>query len=177
MAVAPAALSRAIPMRVEDLTGGRDMGDGESIIVTDLLGSLRMTDALIGHLKGRPGAAVVNVSSGLASVPLPATPTYSATKAALHSYTASLPGAPRGQGGGHRDHSIGVQTELTPGQSEAAGYMPRGLRRRGHGAAGAAADVVRDLRGGGQAIPQRGGRGALRRRPGDAEHPRLSASN
>ena len=63
---------------------------GNNVIVTNLLGPLRMTNALIGHLKGRPGAAVVNVSSGLAFMPLPATPTYSATKAALHSYTASL---------------------------------------------------------------------------------------
>ena len=85
-----------------------------------------MTDALIGHLKGRPGAAVVNVSSGLAFVPLPATPTYSATKAALHSYTASLRARLAGRVEVIEIIPPGVQTELTPGQSEAAGYMPLG---------------------------------------------------
>src|SRR3954453_14530766 len=48
-----------------------------------------MTSALIAVLKGNKGT-VINVSSGLAFVPLPAAPIYSATKAAIHSYTQSL---------------------------------------------------------------------------------------
>jgi uncharacterized oxidoreductase len=74
-------------MRFEDATAARDLADAEATITTNLLGPIRMTDALIDHLKAQPGAAIVNVTSGLAFVPLLTTPTYNATKAALHSYT------------------------------------------------------------------------------------------
>jgi uncharacterized oxidoreductase len=62
----------------------------EAIITTNVLGPLRLTAALLPHLLKQERAAVLNVSSGLAFVPLPAGPTYSASKAALHSYTQSL---------------------------------------------------------------------------------------
>ncbi|MBI2387658.1 MAG: SDR family NAD(P)-dependent oxidoreductase [Elusimicrobia bacterium] len=52
-------------------------------------GVIRTTSAFIGLLTANKGA-VINVSSGLAFVPLPAAPIYSATKAAIHSYTQSL---------------------------------------------------------------------------------------
>src|SRR5438105_1308555 len=52
-------------------------------------GVVGTTSALIDVLKGNKGT-VINVSSGLAFVPLPAAPIYSATKAAIHSYTQSL---------------------------------------------------------------------------------------
>ena len=42
------------------------------------------------HLKTRPGALIVNVTSGLAFIPLPLSPVYCASKAALHSYMLSL---------------------------------------------------------------------------------------
>jgi len=45
---------------------------------------------LLPRLKQRPGATIVNVSSGLAFVPMPLKPIYCATKAAMHSYTQSL---------------------------------------------------------------------------------------
>ncbi len=67
-----------------------DLADVEAMITTNVLGPIRLTAALLPHLLKQADAAVLNVSSGLAFVPLPAGPTYSATKAALHSYTISL---------------------------------------------------------------------------------------
>jgi uncharacterized oxidoreductase len=53
------------------------------------MGSIRMTSALIEHLKGKSGAVVAYTSSVLGFVPLAATAVYSATKAAIHSYVLS----------------------------------------------------------------------------------------
>ena len=64
--------------------------DAEAIITTNLLGPIRLTAALLPQLKKRPHAAVMTVSSGLAFVPLSFTPTYCATKAAIHSWSESL---------------------------------------------------------------------------------------
>ncbi len=52
-------------------------------------GVIGMTSAFIDVLTANKGT-VINVSSGLAFVPLPCAPIYSATKAAIHSYTQSL---------------------------------------------------------------------------------------
>jgi uncharacterized oxidoreductase len=76
-------------MRPEDLRAAQ-VADAEVIVQTNLLGPIRLTAALLPHLAKQPYSAVVNVSSGLAFVPLSLTPTYCATKAALHSYTESL---------------------------------------------------------------------------------------
>ena len=62
----------------------------ESIITTNLLGPLRLTAALLPTLKKQPKATIVTVTSGLAFLPLAATPTYCAPQAAIHSRTQSL---------------------------------------------------------------------------------------
>jgi uncharacterized oxidoreductase len=111
-------------MRPADRTGPRDLADAEATVTTNLLGPIRMTDALIGHLSGQSGAAIVNVTSGLAYVPLVRTPTYSATKAAIHSYTVALREQLRGKVEVIELIPPGVQTDLTPGQATREGYMP-----------------------------------------------------
>jgi uncharacterized oxidoreductase len=59
-------------------------------IEINLNGPIRMVRQFLPHLKTRDGALIVNVSSGLAFIPLPASPVYSATKAAMHSFSQSL---------------------------------------------------------------------------------------
>ena len=78
-------------MREENLQSQPpDLADAEAIIATNLLGPIRLTASLLPVLQKQPYSAIMNVSSGLAFVPLAPTPTYCATKAALHSYTQSL---------------------------------------------------------------------------------------
>lgn len=76
-------------MRPENLKEG-EAGDAEAMISTNLLGPIRLTAGLLPALLGQRGATIMTVSSGLAFVPLAMTPTYCATKAAIHSYTQSL---------------------------------------------------------------------------------------
>jgi uncharacterized oxidoreductase len=59
-------------------------------IETNLLGLMRMCSAFIPHLQSQPEATLINVSSGLAFVPLARVPVYCATKAAVHSFCVSL---------------------------------------------------------------------------------------
>jgi uncharacterized oxidoreductase len=113
-------------MRAEDLAAPPAyLADAEATIATNFLGPIRMTAALLPHLRAKPKATIINVTSGLAFVPLAMTPTYSATKAALHSLTMSL----RHQ---LRDTAVEVlelappmvQTDLMPGQATNPHGMP-----------------------------------------------------
>jgi uncharacterized oxidoreductase len=77
--------------RLEDIkVRPENVADAEAIISTNILGPIRLTAALLPHLLKQSRATIINVSSGLAFVPLPSGPTYSASKAFLHSYTESL---------------------------------------------------------------------------------------
>ncbi len=59
-------------------------------IEINLSGPIRMVKQFLPHLKTKSEAAIMNVSSSLAYVPLPISPVYCATKAGLHSFTESL---------------------------------------------------------------------------------------
>lgn len=86
-----AVLHSAGIMKHETLSGvPGTLATAEETIATNLLGPIRLTAALLPHLVGREDAAVLTVSSGLAFVPLATTPTYSATKAAIHAYSMGI---------------------------------------------------------------------------------------
>lgn len=113
-------------MQAEDLTAAPfDTTVAEATITTNLLGPIRLTAALLPHLQAKPAATVMTVTSGLAFVPLTATPTYNATKAALHSWSQSL----RHQLAGTSVEVLelappGVATDLMPGHAENPNSMP-----------------------------------------------------
>lgn len=113
-------------MRTERASRSRDLSDALETITTNLVAPIRLIDALVDHLAAQRDAAIVTVSSGLAFVPLSWTPTYSATKAAIHSYTQSLRYLLEGKVEVIELAPPGVQTELTPGQSTREQYMPLG---------------------------------------------------
>jgi len=77
-------------MRNLNLNRERSLSDVSREIDINLSGPIRMVQQFLPHLKSRKNALIVNVSSGLAFVPMPIAPVYSATKAALHSFTQSL---------------------------------------------------------------------------------------
>lgn len=102
-----------------------DLAVAEETVAINLLGPIRLTAALLPHLRSKAAATVVTVSSGLAFVPLAATPTYSATKAAIHSWSQSL----RHQLKGTTVEVLewappAVATDLMPGHAENPNSMP-----------------------------------------------------
>lgn len=78
-------------MRLENLAASPvDLGTAEATVATNLLGPIRLNAALLPHLTRQPHGAILTVSSGLAFIPMAITPTYCATKAAIHSYSQAL---------------------------------------------------------------------------------------
>ncbi|RYX81084.1 SDR family NAD(P)-dependent oxidoreductase [bacterium] len=113
-------------MKAENLLAQpEDLADMEATISTNLLAPIRLIAAFLPHLQSKEAATIINVTSGLASVPLAATATYNATKAAMHSYSQSL----RFQ---LKDTTVqviewappAVATELMPGHSANPQSMP-----------------------------------------------------
>ncbi|WP_017903166.1 SDR family oxidoreductase [Pseudomonas asplenii] len=74
-----------------DNPGSGDYDDEQAVglLQTNLLGPVRISAAFVEHLKRQPEAYIINNSSVLAYLPLAATALYSATKAAIHSYSLS----------------------------------------------------------------------------------------
>lgn len=101
------------------------LNSAEAVITTNLLGPIRLIAAFIDHLQKQPAATIVTVSSGLAFTPLKITPSYNASKPAIHMLTESL----RLQ---LSDTSVSlkelvppsVATDLLPGQRESSFAMP-----------------------------------------------------
>ncbi|MFJ7217633.1 SDR family oxidoreductase [Amycolatopsis sp. NPDC098790] len=115
-------------MRVEDWHQPETfLESAEEVVTTNVLGPVRLIAAFVEHLRTRPDATIVTVSSGLAFTPLKVTPSYNASKAAIHMLSESL----RLQ---LADTSVkvvelvppSVQTDLLPGQAENAHAMPLG---------------------------------------------------
>lgn len=113
-------------MRIEDWQQPASfLADAEEVVTTNLLGPIRLIAAFVEHLRTRPDAILITVSSGLAFTPLRITPSYNASKAAIHMLSESL----RLQ---YRDTGIqvlelqppSVRTALLPGQEESEFAMP-----------------------------------------------------
>ena len=77
-------------MHPEDVRSAGFLTTAESIVTTNLLGPIRLIAAFTEFLQARPSATIMTVSSGLAFVPLAVTPTYSATKAAINSFSEAI---------------------------------------------------------------------------------------
>ncbi|MFD2795630.1 SDR family oxidoreductase [Promicromonospora vindobonensis] len=112
-------------MRAEDWRTPGFLQDAEATVVTNVLGPIRLIAAFTEHLQARPAATILTVSSGLAHTPLRPTPTYNATKAAVHMLSETI----RLQFAGTSVAVTelvppSVQTELMPGQDTNEHAMP-----------------------------------------------------
>lgn len=113
-------------MRIEDWTTPAGFVESaEDTVTTNLLGPIRLIGAFIEQLRRQPDATIMTVSSGLAFAPLRVTPSYNATKAAIHMLSESL----RLQLAGTSVRVVeleppSVATDLLPGQRGSAFAMP-----------------------------------------------------
>src|SRR6202521_3715624 len=83
-------INNAGVMHIDDASAAIDEKLLVTTLTTNVMGPIRMTGALIEHLKRQTEATVINTTSVLGFVPLAITAVYSSTKAAMHSYTMSL---------------------------------------------------------------------------------------
>jgi uncharacterized oxidoreductase len=82
-------VNNAGAMALEDVASA-DPSTASAVMNTNLLGPMVLTSLLLPTLRTHARGAIINVTSALAFVPLAMAPTYSATKAGLHSYTEAL---------------------------------------------------------------------------------------
>jgi short-subunit dehydrogenase involved in D-alanine esterification of teichoic acids len=115
-------------MRVEDWRKPESfLASAESVVTTNVLGPIRLIAAFTRHLQAQPDATIITVSSGLAFTPLRVTPSYNASKAAIHMLSESL----RLQFAGTTVKVMeleppAVRTALLPGQEDSEFAMPLG---------------------------------------------------
>ena len=78
--------------KAHNFVGDVPLNDAEMLeeIQANLVGAIRVAAAFASHLSKAKEAVLLNVSSGLAFVPIARYPVYCATKAAVHSFTLSL---------------------------------------------------------------------------------------
>ncbi len=113
-------------MRVEDWRQPESfLASAEATVTTNVLGPIRLIAAFIQHLQEQPDATIITVSSGLAFTPLRATPSYNASKAAIHMLSESI----RLQYAGTTVKVVelvppAVRTALLPGQEDSEFAMP-----------------------------------------------------
>ena len=78
-------------MKIEDWHKPESfVAEAESTIATNVMGPIRLIGAFIEHLQTQPDATIITVSSGLAFAPLKLTPSYNASKAAIHMLSESI---------------------------------------------------------------------------------------
>lgn len=77
-------------MRNLNLNEPRSLTDVTRELDLNLLAPVQMVQEFLPHLKSKPNALIVNVSSSLAFVPFPLSPVYSAAKAGIHAFTRCL---------------------------------------------------------------------------------------
>ena len=78
-------------MRIEDWRQPESfLASAEATVTTNVLGPIRLIAAFIEHLQAQPDATIITVSSGLAFAPLRVTPSYNASKAAIHMLSESI---------------------------------------------------------------------------------------
>ncbi|MDB5251958.1 MAG: short-chain dehydrogenase [Flaviaesturariibacter sp.] len=75
---------------LSDLTRPVDLARVREETETNFIAPVHLSSLFSGHLASRPESALVNISSGLAFVPIALMPVYCATKAAIHSFSLSL---------------------------------------------------------------------------------------
>jgi short-subunit dehydrogenase involved in D-alanine esterification of teichoic acids len=113
-------------MRIEDWRQPESfLASAESVVTTNVLGPIRLIAAFTAHLQAQPDATIITVSSGLAFTPLRVTPSYNASKAAIHMLSESL----RLQFAGTTVKVMeleppAVRTALLPGQEDSEFAMP-----------------------------------------------------
>jgi len=115
-------------MSAEDWTDADGfLANAERTVTTNVLGTIRLIAAFTEHFSALPDATVMTVSSGLAFAPLAHTPSYNASKAAIHMLSESI----RLQWAGTGVKVVelvppAVQTDLMPGHAEDPHALPLG---------------------------------------------------